>query len=526
MGRVFLVEICWSLGVITVCSFVLHVCNVLWLNHRKLRRKLSEQGVTGPPPGFFHGNVAEIRSIVTRCKLEPLPRGQISDDWARSIFPHLHHWAGRYGSLYMYSTRQKLNLYMNRPDLVKFLNLHKPLDLDKPSTIAKTPSPLFGKGIMRATGQNWASQRKLIAPQFFLDKVKGMMGLMVDSTVAMIKKWESTILQSDGTAADMYITEDLNSLSANVIARACFGSSYSEGKQIFAKLRTLQRALANPDRLFGFHNLGFLPSKANRDLWRIRDEVDSLMLKMVRARQEENRKALKPEKDLLQMILESADVDGTMNEKACDSFVVDICKNIYFAGHETTATTISWCLMLLAVHPEWQDRLHAEILEFCGDRLCDCGSVDLETLQKLKVLNMVIQETLRLYCPGIILVKEAMTEIKLGEIAVPKGVVLWTSIPALHRDPENWGPDAHKFKPERFKDGVSEACKHPQGYVPFGYGSRLCLGQTFAMLEMKIVLALILSRFSFLLSPEYQHSPVFRMVLTPEHGMRLIVRKI
>ncbi|KAF8007576.1 hypothetical protein BT93_K1546 [Corymbia citriodora subsp. variegata] len=385
MGRVFLVEICWSLGVITVCSFVLHVCNVLWLNHRKLRRKLSEQGVTGPPPGFFHGNVAEIRSIVTRCKLEPLPRGQISDDWARSIFPHLHHWAGRYGSLYMYSTRQKLNLYMNRPDLVKFLNLHKPLDLDKPSTIAKTPSPLFGKGIMRATGQNWASQRKLIAPQFFLDKVKGMMGLMVDSTVAMIKKWESTILQSDGTAADMYITEDLNSLSANVIARACFGSSYSEGKQIFAKLRTLQRALANPDRLFGFHNLGFLPSKANRDLWRIRDEVDSLMLKMVRARQEENRKALKPEKDLLQMILESADVDGTMNEKACDSFVVDICKNIYFAGHETTATTISWCLMLLAVHPEWQDRLHAEILEFCGDRLCDCGSVDLETLQKLKV---------------------------------------------------------------------------------------------------------------------------------------------
>lgn len=72
----------------------------------------------------------------------------------------------------MYSTRQKLNLYMNRPDLVKFLNLHKPLDLDKPSTIVKTPNPLFGKGIMRATGQNWTSQRKLIAPQFFLDKVK------------------------------------------------------------------------------------------------------------------------------------------------------------------------------------------------------------------------------------------------------------------------------------------------------------------------------------------------------------------
>lgn len=141
-------------------------------------------------------------------------------------------------------------------------------------------------------------------------------------------------------------------------------------------------------------------------------------------------------------------------------------------------------------------------------------------------LTMVIHETLRLYCPGIILVKETMTDIKLGEINVPKGVILWTSIPALHRDPENWGPDADEFKPERFKNGVSEACEYPQAYVPFGYGSRLCLGQTFAMMEMKIVLALVLSRFSFALSPEYRHSPVFRMVLVPEHGMRLVVRKI
>lgn len=85
--------------------------------------------------------------------------------------------------------------------------------------------------------------------------MQGMMDLMVDSAMTMIEKWESMILQSNGTVADMYITEDLNSLSANVIARACFGSSYLEGKQIFAKLRTLQHALAKPDRLFGFHNL-------------------------------------------------------------------------------------------------------------------------------------------------------------------------------------------------------------------------------------------------------------------------------
>lgn len=82
---------------------------------------------------------------------------------------------------------------------------------------------------MRATGQNWASQRKLIASQFFLIEVKGMMDLMVDSTMTLIEKWESMILESDSMFAHMYIHEDLNSLSANVITRACFGSSYLEG---------------------------------------------------------------------------------------------------------------------------------------------------------------------------------------------------------------------------------------------------------------------------------------------------------
>lgn len=134
----------------------------------------------------------------------------------------------------------------------------------------------------------------------------------------------------------------------------------------------------------------FLPSKVNRDLWQIREEVDSLILKVVRSRQEENRSSLKPEKDLLQTILETADVDDAMNEKACFSFVVDPCKNIYFSGQEMTATTISWSMMQLALHPEWQDCIRAEIAEFCGDQLCHRGSLDFKTLRKLKVVSCMI----------------------------------------------------------------------------------------------------------------------------------------
>ncbi|KAM5573026.1 hypothetical protein ABKV19_012856 [Rosa sericea] len=101
---------------------------------------------------------------------------------------------------------------------------------------------------------------------------------------------------------------------------------------------------------------------------------------------------------------------------------------------------------------------------------------------------------------------------------------IWIAIASLHRDPKNWGPDANEFKPERFANGITEACKFPHAYLPFGFGSRLCIGQTFAMIELKIVLSLLLSKFSFSLSPNYHHSPVLKMVLVPEHGINLLVR--
>lgn len=141
-------------------------------------------------------------------------------------------------------------------------------------------------------------------------------------------------------------------------------------------------------------------------------------------------------------------------------------------------------------------------------------------------LTMVVQESMRLYPPSVVMAREAFADIKLGDLVVPKGLHIWSLIPALHRDPENWGADSNEFKPERFANGISEACKYPQTYIPFGSGTRLCVGQNFAMLELKIMLSLVLSRFSFSLSPNYIHSPVFKMLLIPKHGMRLLVKRV
>lgn len=133
----------------------------------------------------------------------------------------------------------------------------------------------------------------------------------------------------------------------------------------------------------------------------------------------------------------------------------------------------------------------------------------------------MIQETLRLFPPTPLAMREALEDIKFKDITLPKGIIMEIPIPVLHRNRELWGLDAHKFNPERFAHGVLGACKNPQAYIPFGVGSRVCVGQHFAMTELKVILSLILSKFCFSLSPAYRHSPASRLIVEPEHGVSL-----
>ena len=139
---------------------------------------------------------------------------------------------------------------------------------------------------------------------------------------------------------------------------------------------------------------------------------------------------------------------------------------------------------------------------------------------------MVLHESLRLYPPAPQLAREALQDLRFGDIHVPKGFHTWVTVTKLHQDPQIWGPDALEFNPQRFANGVSGSCAQPHVFMPFGIGPRNCLGQNFALAELKILFALILSNFSFSLSPEYRHSPIQQIVLKPEHGVSLLIRKL
>ncbi|QCE15416.1 cytochrome P450 714A1-like [Vigna unguiculata] len=532
MEEVFVaMKLVFSVAVVGVLSWILYVYGSLWLESQRVRKRIQMQGIKGPPPSFLHGNLSDMQRIQAQASLAKASISTsngsdqyVAHDCTATLFPYFEHWRKQYGLLYTYSTGMKQHLYINQPDLVREMNQCITLVLGKPTYLTKKLEPMLGNGILRANGISWSQQRKLVAAEFFMDKVKGMVDLMIESAQPILLKWEQTIESQGGATAEVKVDKDLRGLSADVISRVCFGHSYSKGKEVFSKLRSMQKAMfKHRGFLFGlgsFREKLSFKSKKQNEIANLEKEIESLIWELVEKRKRECSEASSSEKDLMQLLLEAAMSDQSLGKDFSKRFIVDNCKNIYFAGHETTAVAASWCLMLLGLHLEWQTRIRAEVAEHCPN-----GIPDSDSLPLLKTLGMVIQEVLRLYPPAAFVSREAYEDIQIGNLDVPKGVCLWTLIPTLHRDPEIWGADANEFKPERFSEGVSKACKYPQAYVPFGLGTRLCLGKNFAMVELKVVLALIISRFSFTLSPNYRHSPAYRMIVEPEYGVDIIIQK-
>ncbi|KAE8690535.1 putative VIRB2-interacting protein 2 [Hibiscus syriacus] len=474
----------------------------------KLRARLSEQGIKGPPPTLLFGNIREIKKAQSAVVRDPISSSTHKSQLRRASlsFPPEMEETVQYvfcmplncilnpvREVFMFSLGNTQILFVNQRDVVKEITTCTSLALGKPSYQQKEFCTLLGQGILTSNGALWAHQRKILAPELYMDKVKGMMDHIFETTFTVLESWKTQI-EAEGGLAHIKIDEYMRSFSGDVISRACFGSSYCKGEEIFLKLRALQETMSRKSLSTGVPGMRYLPTKSNRKAWALEKDIRDLILQVVKERK------MAAYEDLLQMLVEGAE-NSYLSQEETKRFVVDNCKNIYLAGYETTAVSATWCLVLLAANQEWQHIVRKE-------------------------LSMVIQESLQLYPPVAVVSREALEDMKFGEILVPKGVNIWLLVLALHTDPEIWGKEAYTFDPNRFARGIADACKLPQVYMPFGVGPRMCLGQNLALVELKLVIALLLSNFSFSLSPNYTHSPVLRLVTEPEIGVHLLVKKL
>ncbi|KAK2983901.1 hypothetical protein RJ640_008060 [Escallonia rubra] len=220
--------------------------------------------------------------------------------------------------------------------------------------------------------------------------------------------------------------------------------------------------------------------------------------------------------DFLGLLL-NARKDAPGNYKLSLKDIIDECKTFYGAGQGTTSILLSWTVLLLAIHTDWQDKAREEVLRIFGQQ-----NPTSEGIARLRTMNMIFSETLRLYPPADVLTRKVQRKVRLGKLILPANMNVNIPLLALHHDPKIWGKDAHLFNPERFSEGVPKATSNnPAAYIPFGLGPRNCVGMNFATNEAKIALTMILQHYKFTLSPNYIHSPIHMVLVRPQHGVRL-----
>ncbi|KAL9437964.1 hypothetical protein AB3S75_023765 [Citrus x aurantiifolia] len=178
-------------------------------------------------------------------------------------------------------------------------------------------------------------------------------------------------------------------------------------------------------------------------------------------------------------------------------------------------------MVLLSKHQDWQARAREEVLQVFGDK-----KPDFDGLNRLKIVQMIFYEVLRLYPPLPVLSRYVEKETKIGDLILPAESAIALQTLLVHHDKKLWGDDAKEFKPEGFSEGISKATKNQVSYFPFSWGPRICIGQNFALVEAKMAMAMILQNFSFELSPSYVHAPHAFVFLQPQHGAHLILRKL
>ncbi|XVF66776.1 hypothetical protein PTKIN_Ptkin10aG0065500 [Pterospermum kingtungense] len=497
-------------------SWALKLLYVVWWRPKMIENQLRKHGIHGYPYKLVHGNAKEMIKLAKEKWPQPVEQPH---HILPLINPLLHNLATTYKKSFViwYGTTPRVAIM--EPNLIKEILSNKSGDFPKPEINSFTE--LFVTGLASYNGDKWAKHRKLLNPAFHIDKLKHMLPVFVVCTEELIEKWKKLVNFMGSCEVDVCV--EFQNLTGDVISRAAFGSSYEEGRLIFLFQKEQGRLFLQSQMTINFPLLRFLPSQVSKRMKHIHKEVGFLLRGIIEKREKAIRSGDHRD-DLLGLLLKSnlneQQQKKDNNEGMTTEDVIEECKLFYFAGQETTANLLTWTMIVLSMHIDWQERAREEVLQVIGK---DKPTYD--DLNRLNIVNMILLEVLRLY-PPTSLIRCTKKETKLGNLCLPAGVQLFIPLHLVHRDGEQWGEDAMEFKPERFAQGISKATKDKISYFPFGWGQRICVGQNFAMLESKWVMAKILQNFRFELSPNYTHAPYAAVTLQPRYGAQIILHKL
>ena len=385
------------------------------------------------------------------------------------------------------------------PDLVRALMVEQAEAMVRWERGPEVFSDLMGQSVLVTEGATWQRQRRMLMQAFTPRRVAGYAALMTAAAV-------------DGLArvppGEVAMDRLYSHLTMDVISRTLFSTPIGDDTAAAADAVQVLSETALAEMFWPMTLPDWLPLPGKAAKRRASRLLHGLLAGHIHAR----RDTADERPDLLGML--KALRDENTGEALSAQEIYDQCMVSFQAGHETSATALLWWSWLLATHPEAQARARAEVDAVLAGRVPTADDA-----ATLPWLSATLKEAMRLYPPVAALMTRRLTRaVVVGGVRLPARTLVRVTPWLLHRDPR-WWPEAEAFRPERFLEGAPEI---PRGaYIPFGLGPRVCLGQHFAVLEMTLIAALLLQRFT--LSPMGDTPPKPRMAVTlrPEGGLTL-----
>ncbi|ORX47073.1 cytochrome P450 [Hesseltinella vesiculosa] len=439
-------------------------------------------------------------------------------------------WANKYGPVYRYfAGGNNPSIMVAEPELVKQILTNNEFDFVKPPETKHFLTSVLGQGLLVAEGQAHRHQRKMLNPAFGPSVLHDMVPLMIRPTQQLIRQWHQLLRQGP---ADLVVSQGLGHLMLEIIGIAGFGTEFDAIRdpqhhpitRAYTDLFSGDKPMvAMLSMLFPW--VGKVPfpriKQVRRDVDLLRQSTQDLVLQAAK------RTDIHEKNDLLALMIRQVDDDS--GRKLSVKELQDQCLTFLAAGHETTSVAVSWCLHTLAHHPEIQDALRKEVSQVLSNMTPDNDQVasfpTFEDINHLSLLNNVCKETLRFTPPVPLTHRIAIKDFELQGNVYPKGTRVVISPMVSHFDKRQWGDDVDEFKPSRWDKAPANIIS-PYVYLPFLAGGRQCIGYRFALLEFKVVLALLIKNFKFTTTPGFQVRKGMQVSLRPLPNMTLHVESL
>lgn len=419
-------------------------------------------------------------------------------EFARDPIKFITRLQQEFGDVAGFSLMGNKSVLLSNPEDIErvLLETGKRFGKFKPTYAMRT---ILGNGLVTSEGDFWKRQRKLAAPAFHHQSIKRYADQMVSYAQDATNIWQ--------TGAVRNVHQDMMTLTQRIIMKVLFDvdvlNNAGKSSQAFdAMMQALGADMGGIEAVLP----DFVPTPSRTRMVEGVKYINGLLMEIIANRRTEG----SAKHDLLTMLMEARDDD---DQPMSTDQLLDEIRTLYLAGHETTATTLSWTWVLLSQNPEAYAKLEAEIEQVLKGRVPTADDV-----QQLPYCNAVIKESLRSYPVAWITQRIAMEDVEISGYTIPKGTFIFLSPWIVHHDPR-WYKEPNSFVPERWLKEKSELPAR-ETYIPFGGGPHICLGNGLAMMEAVLLLATLLQRYHVAVLPEHKVEIELSGTLRPKNGLQ------